>query len=242
MNGTLLLFQADPEAQIEAEYKMVNDQGWCWRALRLLARKSHHFWAPPSNANQQNKKLSQGLEALIVKVGKDFAGTKEKESGSEEDAKGLKEEGELDEDASAEGSSAVQTNGDEEDEDELLKSGGVRIENGESANDNAWMERDITTDLLAAIARKSDGKSYRKLGECHTVAGGNTLSFIVLGLIFLSFIVPNFLLLPSLHHPPFIALFLLLLPHQSHFLLSLMFFVSPCLPFRPFDLSYMFCT
>ena len=146
---------------------MVNDQGWCWRALRLLARKSHHFWAPPSNANQQNKKLSQGLEALIVKVGKDFASTKEKESGSEEDAKGLKEEGELDEDASAEGSNAVQTNGDEEDEDELLKSGGVNIENGESANDNAWMERDITSDLLAAIARKTDGKSYRKLGECN---------------------------------------------------------------------------
>ena len=62
--------KTDPEAQIEDEYKLINDQGWCWRALRLLARKSSHFWAPPANANQQNKKLSQGLEALIVKVGR----------------------------------------------------------------------------------------------------------------------------------------------------------------------------
>ena len=98
-------------------------------------------------------------------MGRDFPSTKEKESSEEEDGAkaGPKEEGELDEDANAENSHAVQTNGEEEEDEEL--SG--KMENGKdgAADDNAWLERDITTDLLHVIAKKSTGKLYRKLGE-----------------------------------------------------------------------------
>jgi len=171
--------QTDPEAQIEEEYKLINDQGFSWRALRLLARKSHHFWAPPANANQQNKKMSQGLEALIVKVGKEFP--KEKGSGEEEESspKGAKEDGELEEDGGNENSHhhTVQTNGDEEEEDELLKSG-AKMENGEGSGDHhSWMDRDISIELLQLIAAKCNGKLYRKLGHELNFAEDDMASF-----------------------------------------------------------------
>ena len=36
--------QLDPSNQIESDYKKVNDGQWGWRALRLLAKKSPHFF------------------------------------------------------------------------------------------------------------------------------------------------------------------------------------------------------
>jgi len=184
------LEQTDPEAQIEDEYKLINDQGWCWRALRLLARKSSHFWAPPANANQQNKKLSQGLEALIVKVGRDFPSTKEKESGGEEDSssKGVKEEGELDDDGTADNSNAVQTSNadEEEEEEELLKS--AKMENdgaddggGGEGSDKSWMDRDITRDVLHVIAKRCNRNIYRKLGHELNFAEDDMAAFEVGG-------------------------------------------------------------
>ena len=108
------------------------------------------------------------MEALIIKVGRDFPSTKEKESSGEEDGPktGSKEEGELDEDAAGENSHhAVHTNGEEEDDDELLKSGKMDDGRDGASDDNAWLERDITPDLLHVIAKRSTGKLYRKLGK-----------------------------------------------------------------------------
>ena len=31
--------QLDPEAGIEEEYKLTNDKAYCWKALRLMAKK-----------------------------------------------------------------------------------------------------------------------------------------------------------------------------------------------------------
>ena len=106
---------------------------------------------------------------------RDFPSTKEKESGVEEDSKGAKEEGELDDDGTADNNNAVQTsNADEEEEEELLKS--AKMENdgaddddgggggGEGSSDTSWMDREITRDLLHVIAKQCNGKIYRKLG------------------------------------------------------------------------------
>jgi len=147
--------QTDPDAQIEEEYKLINDQGWCWRALRLLARKSSVFWAPAPVATQKTeKKMSQSLEALIMRVGKEFAANKVK--GGDDKAK---EEGEIEEDAGAESANAVQTtNTEEDDEDELLKSKGEEKEAD-------WQDREIDLPIIYRIAKRATSKSYRKLGH-----------------------------------------------------------------------------
>nr|CAG4643807.1 EOG090X0324 [Lepidurus arcticus] len=61
--------QADPSKQIECTYKLVNNSNYAWRALRLLARKTPHFF---TQGNTQISKLPDYLETLIKKVAKDF--------------------------------------------------------------------------------------------------------------------------------------------------------------------------
>ncbi|XP_015370354.1 PREDICTED: THO complex subunit 1-like [Diuraphis noxia] len=57
--------QLDPELCIENQYKKVNDGNFGWRALRLLARKSPHFFA---QSNNPIHKLSEYLENMIKKT------------------------------------------------------------------------------------------------------------------------------------------------------------------------------
>nr|CAG4651675.1 EOG090X0324 [Triops cancriformis] len=61
--------QADPSKQIEPTYKLVSNSNYAWRALRLLARKTPHFF---TQGNTQISKLPDYLENLIKKVAKDF--------------------------------------------------------------------------------------------------------------------------------------------------------------------------
>ncbi|XP_077991369.1 THO complex subunit 1-like [Glandiceps talaboti] len=61
--------QADPEAMVEDEYKLVNNSNYAWRALRLMARKSPHFFQP---SNQPCKSIPVYLENMITKLAKEM--------------------------------------------------------------------------------------------------------------------------------------------------------------------------
>jgi len=61
--------QADPEAGIEEEYKLVNDGSFQWRALRLLAHRSHHFFTP---SQTPFKPLPEYMQSVIETIAKDF--------------------------------------------------------------------------------------------------------------------------------------------------------------------------
>lgn len=61
--------QADPENMVENEYKVVNNSNYGWRALRLLARRSPHFFQP---TNQQFRSLPEYLENMVIKLAKEL--------------------------------------------------------------------------------------------------------------------------------------------------------------------------
>ncbi|XP_014216979.1 THO complex subunit 1 [Copidosoma floridanum] len=60
--------QLDPAAGIEEQYKKVNDGNFGWRALRLLAKRSPHFFV---HGNYPINKLPEYLEMMIKKIAKD---------------------------------------------------------------------------------------------------------------------------------------------------------------------------
>lgn len=63
------LEQADPEAQIEAQYKVVTKPNFMWQALRLLSTSSPHFF---QNTTAAIKPLPDYLEHVILQEGKDL--------------------------------------------------------------------------------------------------------------------------------------------------------------------------
>ncbi|XP_067000239.1 THO complex subunit 1 isoform X2 [Anabrus simplex] len=93
--------QTDPNAMVEEEYKRVNDGNFGWRALRLLARRSPHFF---THSNNPINKLPEYLETMIKKIAKDRPSLQNSE---EMKIEVLEAE--------------MQTTKDEEEEDELLK-------------------------------------------------------------------------------------------------------------------------
>lgn len=62
--------QADPEAGIEDEYKLVKNSDFGWRALRLLSRRSFNFFTP---SNQPFKPLPDYLSYAVGQVARDLA-------------------------------------------------------------------------------------------------------------------------------------------------------------------------
>lgn len=62
--------QAEPEAGIEEEYKLVNNSEFGWRALRLLSRRSFNFFTP---SNKPFKPLSEYLTYAVNHVARDLA-------------------------------------------------------------------------------------------------------------------------------------------------------------------------
>ena len=62
------LEELDPANQIEDSYLKVNNGPWGWRALRLLAKKSPHFF---TYGNNPIGKLPDYLEQMIKKMIKD---------------------------------------------------------------------------------------------------------------------------------------------------------------------------
>ncbi|XP_051166267.1 THO complex subunit 1 [Leptopilina boulardi] len=62
------IIELDPAAMVDDEYKKVNDGNFGWRALRLLARRSPHFFV---HGNYPINKLPEYLETMIKKIAKD---------------------------------------------------------------------------------------------------------------------------------------------------------------------------
>ncbi|XP_071837489.1 THO complex subunit 1-like [Apostichopus japonicus] len=65
--------QADPEAMIEDDFKVVNNSNYAWQALRLLARRSPHFFQTTSIAAQPSvKTIPAYLELMATKLAKEM--------------------------------------------------------------------------------------------------------------------------------------------------------------------------
>uniref|UniRef100_A0A4W4FFL2 Death domain-containing protein n=1 Tax=Electrophorus electricus TaxID=8005 RepID=A0A4W4FFL2_ELEEL len=79
--------QADPANMVEDEYKVVRNSNYGWRALRLLSRRSPHFFQP---TNQQFKSLADYLENMVIKLAKELPDipSEEIKTGEEEDENG----------------------------------------------------------------------------------------------------------------------------------------------------------
>uniref|UniRef100_A0A672U7L3 THO complex subunit 1 n=2 Tax=Strigops habroptila TaxID=2489341 RepID=A0A672U7L3_STRHB len=83
--------QADPENMMPDCYqpslyfifRAVNNSNYGWRALRLLARRSPHFFQP---TNQQFKSLPEYLENMVIKLAKELPPPSEEiKTGEDED-------------------------------------------------------------------------------------------------------------------------------------------------------------
>ncbi|XP_071377536.1 THO complex subunit 1 [Centroberyx affinis] len=61
--------QADPANMVEDEYKVVRNSNYGWRALRLLSRRSPHFFQP---TNQKFKSLADYLDSMVSKLAKEL--------------------------------------------------------------------------------------------------------------------------------------------------------------------------
>ncbi|XP_056149328.1 THO complex subunit 1 [Lampris incognitus] len=61
--------QADPANMVEEEYKVVRNSNYGWRALRLLSRRSPHFFQP---TNQKFKSLADYLDSMVSKLAKEL--------------------------------------------------------------------------------------------------------------------------------------------------------------------------
>ncbi|XP_030839467.1 THO complex subunit 1 [Strongylocentrotus purpuratus] len=64
--------QADPEAMIEPEYKVVNNSNYAWQAIRLLAKRSPHFFQTVTATNPPLKTVPGYLEYMVTKIAKEL--------------------------------------------------------------------------------------------------------------------------------------------------------------------------
>uniref|UniRef100_A0A667ZL97 THO complex 1 n=1 Tax=Myripristis murdjan TaxID=586833 RepID=A0A667ZL97_9TELE len=76
--------QADPANMVEDEYKAVRNSNYGWRALRLLSRRSPHFFQP---TNQKFKSLADYLDSMVSKLAKELPDipSEEIKTGEEDD-------------------------------------------------------------------------------------------------------------------------------------------------------------
>eukprot|EP00117_Sycon_ciliatum_P006747 scpid39469/ scgid10154/ THO complex subunit 1; Nuclear matrix protein p84 len=70
--------QADPEAMVEEQYKVIYDSSFQFRALRLLSRNSPYFFAPPPTSKASAKgavgpeSIVAFLDQAIMQISKDI--------------------------------------------------------------------------------------------------------------------------------------------------------------------------
>ncbi|XP_064625067.1 THO complex subunit 1-like isoform X2 [Lineus longissimus] len=79
--------QTNPANQIDNEYKDYLKPNWQWVALRLLSKRSPHFFSP---TNQPGKTLVQYLENLLGQMAKEMPSATEDQKVDEEE--GIKED------------------------------------------------------------------------------------------------------------------------------------------------------
>ncbi|XP_054285529.1 THO complex subunit 1-like [Macrosteles quadrilineatus] len=136
--------QFDPSAMVEEQYKVVNDGNFGWRALRLLALQSTHFF---THSNNPINKLPEYLEAMIKKIAKErpiiLPGgemkTQEGLEGADATAMDVNEtevepEAEADAEADGDAEGEAEGEGDAEEEDELLKRDEMNSEEQEATD------------------------------------------------------------------------------------------------------------
>jgi len=70
--------QLDPKNEIEETYKKVNNGEWGWRALRLMSRRSTHFFI---SGNNPIDKLPKYLESMLGKMAKEMPNVQKEEGG-----------------------------------------------------------------------------------------------------------------------------------------------------------------
>lgn len=63
--------QLDPRNEVEDQYKKVNNGEWGWRALRLMSRRSSHFFI---SGNNPIAKLPNYLAQMLEKMSKEMPG------------------------------------------------------------------------------------------------------------------------------------------------------------------------
>uniref|UniRef100_A0A8C4Q391 THO complex 1 n=1 Tax=Eptatretus burgeri TaxID=7764 RepID=A0A8C4Q391_EPTBU len=61
--------QAEPDNMVEEEYRVLNNANYGWRALRLLSRRSPHFFQP---TNQQFRSLPEYLGHLVTRLAREL--------------------------------------------------------------------------------------------------------------------------------------------------------------------------
>ena len=71
--------ELDPKNEIEDTYKKVNNGEWGWRALRLMSRRSTHFFI---SGNNPIDKLPKYLESMLGKMAKEIPSL-QKEDGAD---------------------------------------------------------------------------------------------------------------------------------------------------------------
>lgn len=59
--------QMDPANQVEKQYWLIAQHDWAWKALRLLAKQSPHYFM---QMNQNAKPINEYLEGICTKLGK----------------------------------------------------------------------------------------------------------------------------------------------------------------------------
>lgn len=103
--------QADPENQVEEQYKLVNDPNFSWRALRLLAKRSPYFF---TQIVQTGMKLPEYIESMIKKIQKETPSQSEQDGSQEMKTNVGEEEGEIKEDQQEEPEEEDEANATEE--------------------------------------------------------------------------------------------------------------------------------
>lgn len=67
--------QLDPVNQVEKQYYLSNQTDWAWKALRLLSKRSSYYFMQ----NQNVKTISEYLEAICLKLNKEFMSEAQKQ-------------------------------------------------------------------------------------------------------------------------------------------------------------------
>lgn len=136
--------QTDPAAMVEDQYKRVNDGNFGWRALRLLARRSPHFFIP---SNNPINKLPEYLETMIKKIAKDRPSVTQSGEAKSESAD------------TVDTPTVLQNEAEEGEEDELLKNDDKQGYMGSQE------EMDITRDKQARIKKEQLDAVADLIGE-----------------------------------------------------------------------------
>lgn len=68
--------QIDPVNEVEPQYWLIAQSDWAWKALRLLAKRSPHYFM---QMNQNAKPIKEYLEGICTKLDKEYKAEQQKQ-------------------------------------------------------------------------------------------------------------------------------------------------------------------